>query len=279
MSRTLTSSPLHTTVARVDAALSWLQVRVGLPEGTADWTRCSDVDVAFVADWETWMAGSITRTYGRTHPMTASGFCLDSYAGIPGQVGGAMFRLARRVPRLDRASLAFSCGPDAPHPDGVALLDPRFWCLPDDPDATHPAATAVADEAALAAVLRAQVRTHADEFLAGYRGGARLPRRGLLGSFFDGIDTGIWFGGDPAAPTLPAEGSAVLPGGTVEFRDASSLHLLIDARERTHVSRRRLGCCYYFKVADDGRACATCPRVDDTERALRYAEIECGPTT
>lgn len=266
-------SPLHATAARVDDALGWVRVRVGLPPDAAGWTRCADVDAAFLADWERWMAAGLGRLYGRTHPMTASGFCLDSYAGIPGQLGGAMFRLARRVPRLDRAALAFSCGPDAPRPDGVALLDLRFWCLPGDPDAAHPDATAVADDDALAAVLRAQVRAHADEFLAGYRGGARLPRRGLLGAFLDGLDTGVWYGGDPAAHTLPAEGCTVLPGGTAEFRDASSLHVLVDALERTHVSRRRVGCCYFFKVADGGRACATCPRVDDAERARRYAEI------
>ena len=44
MMRTLASDPLHTTAARVDATISWGQVRVGLPKDTADWTRCSDVD-------------------------------------------------------------------------------------------------------------------------------------------------------------------------------------------------------------------------------------------
>jgi hypothetical protein len=273
MSRTLTIGPLHASADRVDAAISWVQVRVGLPDDATGWTRCADVDTAYVAGWESRLATGISRAYGRTHPMTTSAFCLDSYAGIPGQVGGALFRLARRVPRLDRASLAFSCHPDSHHPDGVALLDHRFWCLPGDPDATHPHATVVADEAALAAVLRAQVRAHADEFVAGYRGGARLPRRALLGAFFDGLDTGVWYGGDPEVHTVPSEGSTVLPGDTAEFADPSSLHLLVDARDRTHVSRRRVGCCYYFKVADDGRACATCPRVDDAERARRYAEL------
>lgn len=274
MSRTLTTGPLHITADLLDAVIPWLRVRVGLPADVTGWTRCADVDAGFLAGWESRMAAGITRTYGRTHPMTASGFCLDFYAGVPGRLGGALFRLARRVPRLDRASLAFSCHPEEHHPDGVALLDPRFWCLPGDPDAGHPDATVVADEAALAAVLRAQVRVHADDFLGGYRGGARLPRRGLLGSFFDALDVGVWYGGDPDGPTVVAEGAVVLPGGTAEFAAASSLHLLVDARGRTHVSRRRVGCCYYFKVTDDGRACATCPRVDDAERAVRYAELD-----
>ncbi|QJY48318.1 (2Fe-2S)-binding protein [Pseudonocardia broussonetiae] len=274
--RALVAGPLHSSVERLDAAIGWLAVRVGLPEEAADgpaWVRCTDVDAAFLAGWEERMAGTVTRTCGRTHPMTVSGFCLDGYAGLPGQVGGALFRLARRVPRVDRASLAFRCDPEEHHPDGIALLDPRFWCLPGDPDADHPAATVVADEAELAAVLRTQVRAHADEFLAGYRGGARLPRRGLLGAFYDGLDTGVWFGGDPEDVASVAEAAAVLPGGTVEFAAPSSLYRFVDVQDREHISRRRVGCCYYFKVADDGLACSTCPRVDDAERVQRYSQL------
>ncbi|GAA3236064.1 (2Fe-2S)-binding protein [Pseudonocardia petroleophila] len=274
MTRTLTTDPLRATVARLDTAIGWLSLRVGLPADASTWTLCADVDASYLADWESRMSGAIARTYGRTHPMTTSGFCLDGYAAIPGGVGGAAFRLARRVPRLDRSSLAFSRHPAEHHPDGIALLDPRFWCLPDDPDADHPAATVVDDEAALAAELRRQVRAHADDFLAGYRGGARLPRRGLLGSFYDALDTGVWYGGDPDDPGVVGEGAVVLPGATAQFADASSLHRLVDARDRAHVARRRVGCCYYFKVSEDGRPCSTCPRVDDAERVQRYAEID-----
>ena len=69
-------------------------------------------------------------------------------------------------------------------------------------------------------------------------------------------------------------GATVLPGATAEFGDQSSIHLLTDRRGRTHLSRRRVGCCYYFKVADDEEACSTCPRVDDETRAVRYAETD-----
>ncbi len=187
-----------------------------------------------------------------------------------------MFRLARRVPRLDRASLAFTREPAEHYPHAIALLDPRFWCLPGDADAGHTDATVVADEVALAEVLRAQVRAHADDFLTDFRPSTRLPRRGLLGAFFDGLDTGIWFGGDPgagAADRILAEAATVLPGGTGQFRDASSLYRFTDLRDREHVTRRRMGCCYYFKVAVDELPCATCPRVDDAQRLERYSAM------
>lgn len=72
---------------------------------------------------------------------------------------------------------------------------------------------------------------------------------------------------------MVAEGAVALPGGCAEF-GASSLYRFVDARDREHVARRRVGCCYYFKVTDDGRACSTCPRVDDAERVQRYSEID-----
>lgn len=273
----LLAEPLDASARRVDAALEWYGVRTGVPEHDPAWTRCADVDAAFLAGWEHRIADELVRGYGRSHPMTVAGFSLDWYAGVPGLVGGSMYRLARRVPRLDRASLAFACDPAEHHPHAIALLDPRFWCLPTYPDAGHPAATVVADEAALAAVLREQVRAHADDFLAGFRPSARLPRRGLLGAFFDGLDTGVWFGGDPgpdAAAAILAEAAVVLPGGTTGFREASSIYRFADARGREHVTRQRIGCCYYFKVAADDLPCTTCPRVDDGQRMARYSAMD-----
>lgn len=66
----------------------------------------------------------------------------------------------------------------------------------------------------------------------------------------------------------------MLPGGTAEFRDASSIYRFTDARDREHVARRRVGCCYYFKVAADDLPCTTCPRVDDAQRVARYSGMD-----
>ena len=77
-----------------------------------------------------------------------------------------------------------------------------------------------------------------------------------------------------AAPEVLRCGALVLPGSTPEFTDGSTIYRLTDSRGREHLSRRRMGCCYYYKVTESGEACATCPRVSDAERVKRYAEYE-----
>ena len=101
----------------------------------------------------------------------------------------------------------------------------------------------------------------------------RLPRRSLFGAFFDGLDTGLWLGGPDGEQAL-ADASAVLPGGTPEFRDASTLHPLTEARGRVHLTRRSVSCCYYFHLDEAGEACFTCARTTDGERQRRAAESD-----
>jgi hypothetical protein len=240
------------------------------------WTRCAEVDAAFVTRWEQAVAAQHVHEFGRSHPTTATGYVLGWYAGIPAAVGGALFRLARRVPRLGRAAVAFRlCA--AAYPDAYALLDTRFWCLPTDPAADHPDATAVPDEAELAAVLRAQVREHADAFLAQHPSRGRLPRRALLGAFTDGVDTGLQLGGDATPERLLPEAALALPAGPSPL-PASTLEVVVDGRGRRHVDRRTLSCCYYFKVDPDAGPCGTCPRVPADERLRRLTELPDEPS-
>lgn len=272
---------LAATLARLDAGSEWLETRLGMPRDGAGWTVAADVDQAFVRAWEQDVLRHHRVEYGGSDPVTAAGYVLSWYAGVPARIGGACFALARRVPRLAPEALALRRHPVEAHPDGIALLDDRFWCLPDDPAAADPAATVVADEAALGAVLRAEVRAHADRFLGWYSPGARLPRRSLLGAFVDGLDVGLWTGGITAGtpPALvPRAAAVVLPGGTAEFRDASTLHLLRDARGREHLTRERVACCHYYRLDPARDACFTCPRTTPAARrrlAAEWPDEEC----
>jgi hypothetical protein len=275
----LLEGPLAGTLAAVDAADEWVGWRLA-PGGAADdWVRCADVDAAFVTAWEQAAASTQVAEHGRSDPRAAAAYVLGWYAELPGMVGGRLFAVARRVPRLDGGSLAFRQHPTEFWPDHVALLDARFWCLPDDPATDHPCASVVGDENELAILLRQQVRAHADEFLGWYRPGARLARRNLLGAFFDGLDGGVWQGRDPG-PTgraqLRATASCVLPGGTPEFAEASTLYELTDDRGSTHLTRERISCCHYYTL-DEESPCFTCPRTTPRSRAQRAAEWEESP--
>jgi len=263
--------PLRRTARRLDAVHEWLTVTTAsvVPDG---WLRCSDVDAEVIALWERQAAESQVRYDGRSHPTAAASYALGWYAEIASRVGGTCLLLERRVPRLERAALAFRCHPEDHYPDAVAFLDQRFWCLPGDPDADDPDATVVADEQELAAILRAQVRSHADDFLATYRPGARLPRRDLLGAFFDGLDVGFWRADHTTGPTLAdsvALAALVLPGGTPEFTDASTLYVVEDHAGVEQLTRVRVSCCNFYRVSDTGEACTTCPRTSPEERRRR----------
>jgi hypothetical protein len=266
--------PLRATAARADGVRDWLTVACGglVPEG---WLLCCDVDGNVVTEWERRAAESQIRYDGRTHPVTAASYVLGWYADIVTGLGATCFLLDRRVPRLGRDVVAFRRHAEDHYPDAVMLLDPRFWCLPGDPDAAHPDASVVPDENALAARLRAEVRAHADDFLASYRPGARLPRRDLLGAFFDGVDVGFWRDDSSTGPTIEdsiAAARAVLPGATPEFADRSSLYVIEDADGVEQLTRSRVSCCSYYRVSAIGEACTTCPRTSAEERLRRVRE-------
>ena len=265
--------PLKATAERATTGRNWLSIEFGEPEGEG-WLRCGDVDATVIAHWEACVADRHRKWYGRNDPMAASGYVLGWYADVAPSVGALSFLFDRRVPNLGRDALAFRRYADVEYADAIALLDPNFWCLPDDPAADHADATVVSDQRALAAILRAQVRRHADDFLATYRGGARLPRRNLLGAFFDALDGGFWISDSAGVgqQDFVAAASLVLPGATEQFVDGTTFHSVVDDSGREHLTRRRVSCCYYFKVGEDGSACTTCPRTSDAERVKRLCE-------
>lgn len=67
----------------------------------------------------------------------------------------------------------------------------------------------------------------------------------------------------------------MLPGPTPEFAQGGSYYLAVDEAGGEHLTRRRIGCCYSYKVGDEG-PCTTCPRTSDEERAQRLAARPAG---
>lgn len=276
----LASTPLADTVARLHAMDPEPNaVRLGLDAGEADgWTLCRTLvdDPTAVRRWIAAYAEFMVPTYPAATEAellsTAAACVLDCYAYGAGFPVGAMFHLARRVPRVGVDDVALRIHPEQHWTSGVALLDPRFWCLPDDPAAGHPTATVVGDEVELAAVARTQVHAHAEAFLATFDPGVGIGRRARLGAFSDALDAAPWIVTDhiPPASGALSTSATLLPGGTPTFPDRSRLDVLTDPQGRSHVSRRRLFCCRSHLIDDP---CMDCPRLTAAQRCERAGAL------
>ncbi|MEU5693451.1 (2Fe-2S)-binding protein [Actinosynnema sp. NPDC020468] len=252
--------PLAVSTGRAAGLAGGLDLRFGLPEDATGWTRCSVLFEepsrfdAWRAALETWMTG----VYGVAPERATAGYVMSWYTSVVGLVGGMQFHLARRVPSLRPADLAIRLADGGrPHVAGVAVLSEEFACLPDDPAAGHPSATAVADEGALAALLRARFAAHAAAFVAAYGPTVRLGRRMLWAAVTDGLDSAAWtagrLSGDEASGA--ADAALLLPAKIAPFTSATTLRT-----ENGTWTRRRESCCFHY-VLPGAEACGTCPRL------------------
>jgi hypothetical protein len=251
------------SMARLDQVQSWLHLRYQLPadQDERTWWQCSTV-LAGPAHFDKWgaeLAGWLRASYGEAPDRAVAGYLLSWYLSVPGLLAGLLFHRERRVPTLRPEDLAFRLGEQRPHPDGVALLDGRFACLPDDPAAGSAEATVVADENALAALLRARFAGHAARFVAAFQPGVRFGRRTLWAAATDALDEGLWLAGKycGAESAGAAEAALVLPGPLAPFTSASTL---VDAGSAGW-SRRRQSCCFHYVLRGGQGECETCPRV------------------
>jgi hypothetical protein len=258
---------LADSLTRLDRSQSWLRLHAGLPDDPdRTWWRCSTM-LAQPAHFDKWgaeLAGWLQTSYAEAPERVVAGYLLTWYLSVPGLLAGLLFHRERRVPELRPEALALRLGEPRPHPDAVALLDERFACLPGDPDAASPAATVVADESALAALLRARFAGHAARFVAAFGPGARFGRRTLWAAATDALDEGLWLAGRYCGTETNgvADAALVLPDlAAAELTPFTSPSTLVAASEGW--TRRRESCCFHYALRNGQGECETCPRVRD----------------
>lgn len=272
------SSPLAATVRLLDSLnpdINAVHLGLGNREG---WVTCQELvdEPAEVRRWGDGLATHLAELYpdatAAAVRLTAAACVLDSYAYAPGFLVGAMVHVAQRVPHVAPELVAVRRHPTEHWISGVAVLDDRFWCLPGDPDADHPAATVVTSPEALADEARREVLDHATGFLATYDPGVGLGRRARVWFFLDSLDSAPWIAAEhlPPLDSCLATSALLLPGLPSGVTHRSRLYPLTDARGRTHVTRRRLSCCRSHLVDD---ACMDCPRTNDARRLELAAEL------
>lgn len=281
--------PLAASVAAVDRAVELLSFQtidrmfdtLNSPLDNAPWIGCEHAlsDPTFFHRWRAMVAQRFIEQHPhlteKTHipERTTAGYVLRWYLIVPSYLGALLFHSARRVPSLSPRHLSFQLDPVALHQ--VALHPDRFWCLHDDPDAGHPDAVPVSDEAALGAVLRQQVIAHATCFLTVYDPQVRFGHRTQWAAVTDVLDSGLLLAGrsfgSPQAGACDAR--LVLAEGAKPLTSASTIYQVTDDRGRTHWTRRRSSCCFHYALPGIERPCASCPRVNDAERARIFGTI------
>jgi hypothetical protein len=271
--------PLARSVAAVDGAVRLLSFRMldGLSseELASSWITCEQAlsESAFFPWWRVMVAQRLAEQYAPVldnavvPEKTTGGYVLQWYLAIPIYLGVLLFHSARRVPSLVPSQLSFQL--DSAALRGVALPTSRFWCLPGDPDAGHPDAVPVADEASLGAILRREVIAHATQFLRVYDPQVRFGRRTQWAAVTDVLDKAFLLAGrsfgSPQAGA--ADARLVLVNGEKPLTAASRICQVTDDRGRTHWIRRRGSCCFLYALPGVEHPCASCPRVGDAERA------------
>jgi hypothetical protein len=244
------------------AAQCEIKLRHGLPTPSNTWVRCTDL-LAGLAGWTGDVAAWLRAEYGEAPDRVVVGYALSWYLTVPAQAAAVLFHTSRRVPALGPADLAVRFDGGTPRPAGTALLAESFACLADDPAADHPHATPVADETALADLLRARYAAHAARFLAalgtalGDR--VRFGRHTLWASATDALDGAFWRTGEYCGNESAGAANAalVLPAAIAPFTSASTMRPDSD----TGWTRRRDSCCFHYVLRSGLGACTTCPRL------------------
>jgi FhuF 2Fe-2S C-terminal domain len=277
--------PLATSVATVDGAVELLSFRMldvsSSPSSITSWIECEHAlsDPAFFPWWRAAVAPRLAQQYAPVPDQvvvpeqTTGGYVLLWYLAIPSYLGGLLFHSARRVPSLEPRQLRFRL--ESAALQEVALRPGRFWCLPGDPDAGHPDAVPVPDEASLAAVLRHEVIAHATRFLTVYGPQVRFGRHTQWAAVTDRLDKALLLAGQSfGSPQAgAADARLVLADGEKPLTSASRIRQVTDDRGRVHWTRRRGSCCFLYALPGVAHPCASCPRLSDAERARILATL------
>lgn len=197
----------------------------------------------------------ITDAYG-TVPRrdVAATWALQRYAFTACLAMSGPWYLERRIPRLSWERVAWDWR------DRELTVEPEgVTCLAGDPLEGLPGVSAVPDEEALRAELRAAVAAHLAPVLDAFRPVLRRGPRALWATATDQLTSGIWHLGRALGETRAATdaANALLPGSTMPFTGGAGFRP--SAELGGEPTRTRNNCCFFYTIRPDD-LCATCPR-------------------
>lgn len=258
-------APIARTLDRVSTAGDGgmdLSSRVRVPDEPG-WVRVDELaaDRSLLAD----IMDRIGRGYGEDgRPFTGTSL-LRGYLWRMLTPAVAALLLERRMPDLRAGSVALRFGGGG-FVEDVAFTGERFAVLPQDPDASHPAATVLPSERELLYALRDTLaETHLAVLTPALRdSGVRRGSRALRQVFADSCVQAFVF----VARYLGREAEGVeLAGAFLAGPSPLSVPLnyrVLEYPGGSEATCVRNACCLYYKTGNG--TCFTCPRKTDEER-------------
>ena len=272
MTQTLTASPLQATLERAASLSDYLEVSLGTPTGE-DWftpAACFDDEGVLETLWTrtAGAAGTGERAY-----LKQSVF--GSYIWGLTVSGLSTYLLDRRVPDLSAKNTVLHVDKQG-WVDALALVTPRFACLPDDPAAGDPHVTVVADLDALRRFyLRTLLEEHVGAFMEVMKSRYKYGRRAMQETLADRIvGTLIWL--------LKEQGEKERIGGEVEafssllpFKTRAGV-LEVPFEGCCELFSKRASCCLSYRLPQYGY-CTSCPLQSEKERVRRFQAYLANP--
>ncbi len=272
MPQTLTATPLQATLTQAAALNEDFKVQVGTPTGPDWFTPAAFLDDPAVLDllWTRTAEGAETtdRPYLK-HSVFGSYIWLLMISGI------GTYLLARRVPDLSAANTALHVNEEG-WIDALALLRPRFACLPDDAAAADPDATVVPDRGGLRAYyLETLLNGHLEPFMDVMKARYNNGLRAMQETFADRVaGTLIWLlkeqGGEARVREEVAAFLALLP-----YKTKSGV-LEVPFEGRCEPFLKRASCCMSYRLPQHGY-CTSCPLQPTEERVRRFQAYLANP--
>lgn len=241
-------------------------LRAGVPDDEPGWVGCGELldKPDRLVGWRARLGDWLAARYPDVPERVTASWILSWYLHVPAHAGAMLLHHERRVPSLDPAGLAFRIGEDRPHPEAIAVLDDKYYCLPSDPGSARPEAVVVRDERTLAEVLRTRFVAHANRFIHVYGPRTRLGRRQLWAAATDALDNALWsagrLGGTPEAEgAAVADAALVLESRFPPLTSASKLRLETGTDGHREWTRNRESCCFSYLLSGEPE-CQGCPR-------------------
>ncbi len=270
--------PLSETIARAGQLSDHLKVHLGQP-GDAGWVAPTELFAPASERLATLISAARQRL--RTSAGNTIGSALlQGYQWPIIATSIACYLLDRRVPDLTISNVRLHPLDDG-EMDEIALLQPAFTALPNDPAAANADVRVVADRAALRTELRSHIEAHLGVVIACLCDQIGCNPRGLWLNVADrcagtliwlmqALDSGV------RAEQIEHEMNSLIrvPGSPLNNKMVGLFTVTHAGHTRAFLDRAT--CCYWYKT-DGGDYCNTCPHrttADRNERLRKYMAEE-----